>query len=116
MVIGPLTAAEEEKWEKAEYARKKQPVEFVYAGWADDDYKGFADTLLDQGHSYTETRLPRGPYVTPAHVVHFLQEFQRRAQEQGRTLVAERFLGAPRVAHKLRVKQESWWRTFGMVI
>ena len=88
----------------------------MYAGWADDNYASFAHTLVDQGHAYTETRLPRGQYVTPAHVVHFLQEFQRRAQEQGRTLVARRFVGELRVAHKLQVKQESWWRTFGMVM
>ncbi len=84
--------------------------------YADNDEEALALSLLDGAHSYTETRLPRGFYVEPHHVLAFLRKYQERAAERDERLITSTFDGKPNVCEKLKVKSEKWWLVWGMVL
>ena len=114
----PLTLPEEqEKWTDALNVRGCLPPRFLDVEFADDDdEEALVLSLMDGGHSYTETRLPRGFYVEPHHVLAFLRKYQERAAERDERLITSTFDGKPHVCEKLKVKTEKWWHVWGMVL
>ena len=115
-VAGPLSLIEEQAkmGEAAGHCAYDPPV-FLDALFAEEDAEQLACSLMEKGHSYTESRLPRGYYVSPMHVVAFLEEFQRRARISGGKLITSPYTGQPHASEKLKVKYESWWR-WGVII
>ena len=83
------------------------------------------NALTHHAGSYSETRLPRGHYVSPQVVRAFLVECHRAARALGKSLIAHDMTRLVRlfptnfpiayVGEKLVIKSESWWRQWAML-
>ena len=78
------------------------------AYFAHEDEALLAESLVDNGSNYSETRLPRGYCVTPKHVLAFLERYQAKMLAEGRRLITSLYAGEPHVKHKLAAKMERW--------
>jgi len=125
--------AQGEQWQKAIKQSLDKPPEFFNDGHrivletngGIHPIEEMVEALTQHAGSYSETKLPRGHYVSPDVVQAFLIECHVITRRQGKNLIAHDMTRLVRmfptsfpisfVNEKLMVKTEAWWREWNMI-